>query len=250
MARLKKILGGLLNLSTAGDDAWITYGRALSVILHAARAGDGLDQVPFMINSPKDYALARILEEALLAVGEDARDLSLPEWAKHCAELLANKSLSDRSRAALTLGMNDFFRHETWTSYFPPAGSGPGGVDLPGTKFMRAHASAALLQMVWSEEFAFANGSSLAAVSRLFGYTGGLIRGMSAFHPAAGSGPRGDWNGACQPPLDAGPDIQCSMHRRQGASLMASAGVTHCQCGSLPVRLEVHWWSPAPSLQR
>ena len=54
---------------------------------------------------------------------------------------------------------------------------------------------------------------------------------MSAFHPAAGSGPRGDWNGACQPPLDAGPDIQCSMHRRQGASLMASAGVAHCQCG-------------------
>ena len=103
--------------------------------------------------------------------------------------------------------------------------------------------------MVWSEEFASANGSSLAAVSRLFGYTGGLIRGMPAFHPAVGSGPRGDWNGACQPPLDAGPDIQCSMHRRQGASLMASAGVTHCQCGSLPVRLEVHWWSPAPSLQ-
>jgi hypothetical protein len=71
--------------------------------------------------------------------------------------------------------MNDFFRHETWTSYFPPAGSGPGGVDLPGTKFMRAHASAALLQMVWSGEFAFANGVSLAAVGRLFGYTGGLI---------------------------------------------------------------------------
>jgi hypothetical protein len=48
--------------------------------------------------------------------------------------------------------------------------------------------------------------------------------------------------------LDAGPGIQYSMHRRQGASLMASAGVTHCQCGSLPVKLEVHW-SPAPSLQ-
>ena len=29
--------------------------------------------------------------------------------------------------------------------------------------------------MVWSGEFAFANGSSLAAVGRLFGYTGGLI---------------------------------------------------------------------------
>ena len=95
MARLKKIIGGLLNLSTAGDDAWITYGRALSVILHAAIAGEGLDQVPFLLNSPKDNALARILEEALLALGEEARDLMMTEWTRHCAELLGSKSLSD-----------------------------------------------------------------------------------------------------------------------------------------------------------
>jgi hypothetical protein len=95
--------------------------------------------------------------------------------SRHCVELLASKSLSDRSRAALTLGVNDFFHLETWTPYFPPAGSGPGGVDLPGSNFLRAPASAALLQMVWSGEFAFANGSSLAAVGRLFGYMGGLI---------------------------------------------------------------------------
>ena len=66
MARLKKIIGGLLNLSMVGDDAWITYGRAMSVIMHAAIAGDGLDQVPFLLNSPKDSALARILEVAVL----------------------------------------------------------------------------------------------------------------------------------------------------------------------------------------
>ena len=44
--------GEPLNLSTVGDDAWITYGRAMSVIMHAALAGDGLDQVPFLLNSP------------------------------------------------------------------------------------------------------------------------------------------------------------------------------------------------------
>ena len=131
MARLKKILGGQLNLSMVGDDAWITYGRALSVIWHAAIAGDGLDQVQFLLNSPKDTALAKILEEAVLAVGEEARDLTMPEWTRHCTELLASKSLSDRYRAALTLGVNDFFHNEIWTPYFPPAGSGPGGVDLP-----------------------------------------------------------------------------------------------------------------------
>ena len=102
MSRLKKVLGGTLNLTSVGDDAWITYGRALAVILHAAIAGDGLDQVPFLLNSPKDTTLARILDEALLAVGEEARNLSLPEWAKHCVDLHASKSLSDRSKAALT----------------------------------------------------------------------------------------------------------------------------------------------------
>ena len=93
------------------------------------------------------------LEEAVLAVDEDAHDLSMPEWAKHRAELLASKSLIDRAKAALTLGVNDFFHHETWAPYFPPAGSGPGGADLPGTVYLRAPASHALLQLVWSRGF-------------------------------------------------------------------------------------------------
>ena len=57
-AWMKVVIGDLLNLSTVGDDAWITYGRAVSVIMHAAVAGNGLDQVPFLLNSPKDIALA------------------------------------------------------------------------------------------------------------------------------------------------------------------------------------------------
>ena len=46
---------------------------------------------------------------------------------------------------------------------------------MPATVYLRAPASQALLQLVWSGEFAFASGGSLAAVGRLFGYTGGLI---------------------------------------------------------------------------
>ena len=38
---------------------------------HACRGGRG--------HSPKDTALARIIEEAVLAVDEDAHDLSMPE---------------------------------------------------------------------------------------------------------------------------------------------------------------------------
>ena len=135
LGRLKKTLGGMMNLATVGDDAWISFGRALSVILHAAIAGEGLDQVPFLLNSSKDNALARILEEgvsilpqALFALGEEARDLTMTEWIRHCAELLGSKSLSDRSKAALTLEVNGFFHHETWTPYFPPGGTGPGGL--------------------------------------------------------------------------------------------------------------------------
>ena len=79
MARLKKMLGGLLNLTMVGDDAWITYGQASSAILHAAVAEDGLDKVPFLLNHPGDNALAKRLEEALLAVGEEARDPPMPE---------------------------------------------------------------------------------------------------------------------------------------------------------------------------
>ena len=49
-----------------------------------------------------------------MGVKEDARGLSMPEWAKHCADLRASKSLSARSNNALTLQVNDFFHHETW----------------------------------------------------------------------------------------------------------------------------------------
>ena len=175
VSRMKEVIGDLLSLTTAGDDAWTTYGRLMSVAMHAALTGDGLDAVPFLLNSPKDTALARILEEAVLAVDEDAHDLTMPEWTKHCAELLASKSLSARFKTALTLGVNDFFHHQKWTPYFPPAGSGPGGVDLPSTEFLRAPTSHTLLQLRWAGEFAFASGGSLAAVGRLFGYTGGLI---------------------------------------------------------------------------
>ena len=65
-ARMKKILGDLIRPTGTGDDAHVPYGRALSVILHAALPGDGLESVPFLGNSPKDTALARILEEAVL----------------------------------------------------------------------------------------------------------------------------------------------------------------------------------------
>ena len=133
MARLKKILGGLLNLSMVSDDAWIKYGRVVSMIWHAAIAGDGLN-IQFLLNSTKDTALAEILEEAVLAMSEEARDLAMPEWTSRYTELLASKSLSDKSRAALTWELNDFFLHKI---HFPLKDSGPGGVDLPGTNFLR-----------------------------------------------------------------------------------------------------------------
>ena len=81
VARLEKILGGLLNLTMVGDEAWITYGQASAAILHAAVAEDGLDKVPFLLNHPGSNALAVRLEEALLAVGEEARDPPMPEGA-------------------------------------------------------------------------------------------------------------------------------------------------------------------------
>ena len=150
MARLKKILGGLLNLSMVSDDAWIKYGRVVSMIWHAAIAGDGLN-IQFLLNSTKDTALAEILEEAVLAMSEEARDLAMPEWTTHCTELLASKSLSDKSRAALTWELNDFFLHKI---HFPLKDSGPGGVDRPDANLLRAPASATRLQMVESDEFA------------------------------------------------------------------------------------------------
>ena len=56
-ARMKGIIGDLLCPTKGGDDAYVSYGRGLSVILHAALPGDGLESVPFLGNSPKDTAL-------------------------------------------------------------------------------------------------------------------------------------------------------------------------------------------------
>ena len=44
LARMKEILGDLLRPTGAGDDAHVPYGRALSVILHAALPGKGWKQ--------------------------------------------------------------------------------------------------------------------------------------------------------------------------------------------------------------
>ena len=173
---MKEIIGDLICPTVAGDDAHTTYGRCMAIVLHAALPGDGLDAVPFLLNSLKDTALARILEqEAVLGVKEGARDLTMPEWVKHCADLRAGKSLSVRAKNALTLQVNDFFHHETWVPVYPAAGSGPGGVDLPPTKCMREPTSLALLQLAWAGDFAFLSGDSLAATARPFGYTGSFI---------------------------------------------------------------------------
>ena len=170
MARLKKMYGGLLNLPMTSDDAWIEYGQAVPMIWHAAIAGDGLN-IQFLLNSTTQHtALAEILEEAVRAMSEEARDLAMPIWTSRYMELLASKSLSDKSRAALTWELNDFFLHKI---HFPLKDSGPGGVDRPDAYLLRASASATRLQMVESEEVAFANGSNRAAVGHLL--PGGLV---------------------------------------------------------------------------
>ena len=79
VSRLKKILGGLQNLSMVGDDAWTKYIQASSAIMHAAIAEDVLDEVPSWLYHPGGNALAEV-EEVWLAVGEKARDPSMPEW--------------------------------------------------------------------------------------------------------------------------------------------------------------------------
>ena len=96
------------------------------MVLHAALPGDGLDAVPFLLNSPKDTALARILEEAVLGVNKETSGMTMPEWAKHCADLRQSKSLSARSKQALTLGVNNFFHHETWVPFYPATGQDQG----------------------------------------------------------------------------------------------------------------------------
>ena len=95
-ARMKDIIGDLLCPTKAGDDAFVTYGRGLSVILHAALPGDGLEPVPFLGNSPKDTALARILEEAVLGVSEETSGMTMPEWVKHCADMRQTEHIAQR----------------------------------------------------------------------------------------------------------------------------------------------------------
>ena len=58
VSRLKKILGGLRNLSMVGDDAWTNYVRAASEIMHAAIAEDVLNEVPDDVYHSEGNALA------------------------------------------------------------------------------------------------------------------------------------------------------------------------------------------------
>ena len=185
-ARMKKILGDLIRPTGTGDDAHVPYGRALSVILHAALPGKELEAVPFLGNSPKDTALARILEEAVLGVDAEASNLTMSEWAKYCADLRQSTSLSDKSKKALTLNVTDFFSHEIWVPFNPAPGTGPEGSNLPPTAYLREPAAAAMLHLTWAGDLAFASSDSLAPTARLFGYTGGLITGAqrSAFGQA------------------------------------------------------------------
>ena len=53
LARMKEVIGDLISPTVAGDDAHTPYGRCMAVVLHAAVPGDGLDSVPFLLNSPK-----------------------------------------------------------------------------------------------------------------------------------------------------------------------------------------------------
>jgi hypothetical protein len=94
-ARMNDVIGDLMCPTSAGDDAYLTYGRGLSAVLHAALPGDGLDAVPFLLNSPKDTALARILEEAVLGVNEET-NRNGRSIAQTCVR--ANRSAPGRSR--------------------------------------------------------------------------------------------------------------------------------------------------------
>ena len=79
VSRLKKILRGLNNLSMVGDDAWNNYIQDAATIMHAAIVRGRAGQVPSWLYHPEDNALAKV-EEAWLAVGEKARDPSVPKW--------------------------------------------------------------------------------------------------------------------------------------------------------------------------
>jgi hypothetical protein len=66
-ARMKEVIGDLMCPAVAGDDAHMTYGRCLAVVLHAAVPGDGLEAVPFLLNSPKDTGYSRRMKYSRLA---------------------------------------------------------------------------------------------------------------------------------------------------------------------------------------
>ena len=79
VSRLKKILWGLRNLTMVGDNAWNNYIRDSAAIMQDAIAEDVLAEVPSGLYNQEDNALAEV-EEAWLAVGEEARDPSAPDW--------------------------------------------------------------------------------------------------------------------------------------------------------------------------
>ena len=76
--RLEKILWGLRNLTMVGDNAWENYIRGSAAIMQDAIAEDGLAKVQPELYS-QEKALAEV-EEAWLAVGEEARDPAAPDW--------------------------------------------------------------------------------------------------------------------------------------------------------------------------
>ena len=62
-----------------GDNAWNNYIRGSAAIMQDAIAEDVLAEVPSELYSQEDNALAEV-EEAWLAVGEEARDPAAPDW--------------------------------------------------------------------------------------------------------------------------------------------------------------------------
>ena len=60
------------------EEAWNKYGQTSTTIMQTAE--DGLDEVPFMFNHPGSNALALKLEEAVLAMGEEARETPMSGW--------------------------------------------------------------------------------------------------------------------------------------------------------------------------
>ena len=61
-----------------GDNAWNNYIRGSAAIMQDAIAEDVLAEVPSELYSQEDNALAEV-EEAWLAVGEEARDPAAPD---------------------------------------------------------------------------------------------------------------------------------------------------------------------------